>query len=125
MPVPVWGEHVPKVLWENHVYSKPLPTQTKAEYLDATNALRESINRLKLRNLSIYEVYGYLCDDECAMTNSDADPLYFDDNHLTLTGSAKLSELFKIVLNNCSQEECVSGAWEPFAGRHGERSEGG
>jgi len=98
MPVPVWGKHIPKSLWENLKDNKPLPIQTKKDYLDATNALRESLKGLKLENFMYYEVYGYFCNDECIVVSADGRPLYFDYGHLTLTGSSRLSELFNIVL---------------------------
>ncbi|MCI5157811.1 MAG: hypothetical protein D3906_05105, partial [Candidatus Electrothrix sp. AUS1_2] len=100
MPVPTWEEHVPKSLFENLEFGRPLQSQTKTNYLNSSNTLRELLSKLELTNFKVYEVYDYFCRNECALLNTEGRPLYFDDWHLTLTGSAQLSELFKVIISN-------------------------
>jgi len=100
MPVPVWEEHIPEALYYNHKHARPLPSQTKNDYLTSTSALRKALRKIELPNFKVYEVYNYFCNDKCALLSDGRRPLYFDSAHLTLTGSTRLSQLFENILQD-------------------------
>jgi len=100
MPVPIWNEHVPKALWENLKYNKPLQIKNSFDYQKKTEMLRNTLLQIKSNNFRLYEVYQYLCKDKCAIVDSNGKPLYYDSHHLTLTGSHKLIKLFKKIIND-------------------------
>jgi len=100
MPVPVWENHVPRNLWENFKYNKPLQKKTKYDYQKKTEILRNALSHITSDNFRVYEVYKYLCKDMCEVIDSNGKPLYYDAHHLTLTGSRRLSELFDTIIND-------------------------
>jgi len=95
MPVPVWNEHIPKALWKHHQDYIKLPSQTLDEYNKKNKQLYEALNKIKSRNFKLYSVAKYFCDKECLLIDKSNKPLYFDNGHLTLTGSHRLIELFE------------------------------
>jgi len=100
MPVPVWERHIPQALWENYKYNKALPSQTLDDYNRKTKKLYTSLNMMKYDNFIIYPVSSFFCNEKCSFVESSGEPLYFDGAHLTLTGSERLRDLFKSVIND-------------------------
>lgn len=94
MPVPYWDRHIPQALWENKYNDVVLPAKTIEEYRLNNEATLTYLNKIEAKNFKIYETAPSFCKDECAYQDEDGKPLYFDEGHLTLTGSAYLSELF-------------------------------
>lgn len=98
MPVPTWNEHVPLALWKNLKQQRPLPTMTSREYLDSNHSLEDALSRIPSEHFKIYRVAKYFCRDACQLADGSGKPLYFDQWHLTRTGSELLRELFGTVL---------------------------
>lgn len=103
MPLPKWRENVPKALWENLKQHKPLPTMTLEEYRNNTHLLNDPLSKIHPNNFRIYYPADFFCNDACQLVNSSGKPLYFDDGHLTLTGSELLRGLFGQVISDASQ----------------------
>lgn len=112
-PVPTYRTHIPRSIF--------LQTRetNKSEnfYIDRTqhyknievfeNFLHSS---LKKRNVSIYQPAKILCPEEsnCFVADSKLRPFYFDQAHLTLTGSSVLSPMFHQILKSLSSDDFKS-----------------
>jgi peptidoglycan/LPS O-acetylase OafA/YrhL len=95
MPVPVWDQHIPKALWSHLKEGTPLPTQTADHYLAFNHALLNPPRFLK-----VYDVVASFCQPQCLLMDQTGHPLYFDQSHLTLTGSARLTPVFERVISD-------------------------
>jgi peptidoglycan/LPS O-acetylase OafA/YrhL len=98
MPVPVYNRHIPKMMWGKMRKNTPNEIKFAQDYLEETSKARSLLSSLKPYNLKVFEVYEYFCNDQCAVSDVSGKPLYFDSEHLTLTGSALLYDLFERVL---------------------------
>ncbi len=94
MPVPVWEKHIPKALFSHLTYNEPLPVQARLEYEDFNEDISKDFLNISDKHFLIYKVEDILCPKDCQIANSDGSPFYFDDEHLTLTGSDLLKPLF-------------------------------
>jgi hypothetical protein len=100
LPVPTWEEHIPKALWDNMQSEKKLPSQTLTDYHQRNRGLFTALHNINKSNFSIYPVSDYFCKQSCAFVDDIGKPLYFDDGHLTLTGSDRLLGLFKTIVTD-------------------------
>lgn len=94
MPVPVWEKHIPKAIFSHYKYDEPLPIQSRLEYKNFNKEIYSSLINISKTNFLIYAVEDIFCSQGCQIFNSDGKPYYFDDEHLTLTGSDLLRPLF-------------------------------
>ena len=97
-PVPVWPGNVLQVLYENLRDGTPLPRQDIADYRAMNEAYLAPVRAIDAPNFAYFATAPYLCDHECRLVDAAGHPLYFDNHHLTLTGAAQLTELFRQVL---------------------------
>ena len=97
-PVPVWPGNVPQVLYENLRDGTPLPRQDIADYRAMNEAYLAPVRAIDAPNFAYFATAPYLCDHECRLVDAAGRPLYFDNHHLTLTGAAQLTGLFRQVL---------------------------
>jgi peptidoglycan/LPS O-acetylase OafA/YrhL len=97
-PVPVWRGSVPKALYENLRDGTPLPQQDIADYRAMNEVYLAPVRAIDAPNFSFFETAPYLCGSTCRLVDADGHPLYFDNHHLTLTGAAQLTELFRRVI---------------------------
>ncbi len=98
MPVPVWDEHVPKMLWRNLKYHEPLPTMSLIDYTQNNQALENKLSLLSGESFRLYQVGNIFCKQQCRLMNDTGNPIYFDEGHLTLTGSELLRGLFYSII---------------------------
>jgi peptidoglycan/LPS O-acetylase OafA/YrhL len=100
MPVPIWDDSIPKLLWRNEKFSEPLPIQTASQYERKNPDFQEFLSSVKTDKFIYYPVVDYFCKNggNCSFSDADGKPLYYDSNHLTLTGSRVLKELFRQVI---------------------------
>lgn len=96
-PVPVWSEHVPRALLKNFESADSKPVQLRQDYFDYNKLERQQLKNLPANSIRFYEVVDALCKDSCELADVDGRPLYFDEGHLTLTGSNRLSPVFEKV----------------------------
>ena len=50
------------------------------------------------KNFKVYPIADVFCQDACKLVNDEGNPLYFDNGHLTLSGSEMLRGVFEGVL---------------------------
>ncbi len=98
MPIPTWKKHIPKALWENIKYNKKLPKQTLNNYNLKTKKMYDNLKKFESENFILYPVSSYFCNKECYFVESTGEPIYFDEGHLTLTGSNRLLGLFESII---------------------------
>lgn len=110
MPVPVWDQHVPKAMYQHLKFGVPLQIQTLADYQSATDPLRRGLTKINKTNLIVYEIGSEFCWNTCRLANFAGKPLYFDSNHLTLTGSEQLSSLFNQIMRDIKARPLASKA---------------
>lgn len=103
MPVPVWNQHIPQALWNSAKFSEELPVQTLEDYERANQDLYQELSSFDSANFRIYQLGDILCQENCSILSSSGKPFYFDEGHLTLTGSEKLITLFHKIINDSSQ----------------------
>lgn len=102
MPVPIWKDSIPKLMWRNKKFREALPVQVASQYENVNGALGEFVSRIAADNFAHYSVVDYFCKGEgnCMFSDSDGAPLYYDTDHLTLTGSRVLRELFSQIVQD-------------------------
>ncbi len=97
MPVPTWDRHVPKMLWQELKNGVPRSTQDISDYESRRRSLTEALSLIDPTNFKVYKVAAAMCPETCQLTKAGK-PLYFDSNHLTLTGSEMLRPVFDKVI---------------------------
>lgn len=100
MPVPVWDKHVPNVLWRNIKYNETVPVASLDDYRIKNQALSVELNRLVGVGFTVYQIADIFCNNQCRLLNGKGRPLYFDETHLTLTGSELLRGLFHKIITD-------------------------
>ena len=92
MPVPIYNEPVPKILYENN--SAALYNVNK--YLNDNSNFFGKIETLETKypNLRVIQVKQILCNPKCLISDANKYPYYFDSNHLNLTGAKLLEPIF-------------------------------
>ncbi|MGZ8941571.1 MAG: acyltransferase family protein [Methylobacter sp.] len=113
MPVPVWQEHIPMALWNHMEWNKPLPSTSLLDYYNFNRELIEGLLKINHKNFKIYQIVDYFCKNTCAMVDNTGKPLYFDNGHLTLTGSELLRGIFEQVVANSLNEQVIATSLNP------------
>jgi peptidoglycan/LPS O-acetylase OafA/YrhL len=98
MPIPVWRENIPMALWKNMKQYEALPSATMSDYQSFNAHLSEELTKIGQNNLKVYPVAEHFCNDVCKIVSISGKPLYFDESHLTLTGSELLREVFEQIV---------------------------
>ena len=98
-PVPVWQEHVPISMYnaihrENDLAEK----QTKSDYLNNNSSQINFVRNAEKSSITSLPVVDYFCKPNCSYASSEGKPFYFDEGHLTITGSEQLKEVFDKIL---------------------------
>jgi peptidoglycan/LPS O-acetylase OafA/YrhL len=97
-PVPMWGQHIPKAMYLNYTENKDIPSQTLDDYKSEHRILFDNLDKITARNFKRVSPAGYFCDLECAYSSPTGKPYYFDNGHLTLSGSEILKGLFTEII---------------------------
>jgi len=104
MPVPVWEQHIPMALLDNIKTGNRLPIQSRSEYLISNKALIDGLGAMTHDRFMVYRIDEVLCvsssSKRCLIVHENGKPLYFDNSHLTLTGSALLRNVFERVITD-------------------------
>ena len=98
MPVPVWGKHIPKMLIKN-IAGTSRPTQNMSDYQNFNADRIRHLNDIEYDKFRFYKVADVFCPPDCQFISDAGKPLYFDNSHLTLTGSEMLAPLFFRLIN--------------------------
>ncbi|WP_337920347.1 acyltransferase family protein [Vibrio cholerae] len=100
-PVPIWPEHIPKMMYYKLEGLGSSLLQTKDDYLNENKEFLANVGAIESDNFKKYSVVDYFCSPTCRYSDNVGVPYYFDTDHLTLTGSDLLVDLFdKIVKDN-------------------------
>jgi hypothetical protein len=95
--VPVWPGNVMEALYQAAAGTRQsLPQRTAADYRAANAAFLGATAAIKAPNFAEYFVQDLFCAPKCVVMDGSR-PLYFDSNHLTLTGAARLRPVFQSV----------------------------
>lgn len=97
-PVPVWSEHIPKALWLNSKDKAKLPVQELSDYQQKNKSFLNQISAANSYNFKLFETAQAFCKPHCELESKEGRPLYFDKSHLTLTGSGRLREIFRDII---------------------------
>ena len=102
-PIPRYDVSVPKTMLEH--YQATSQTQRtgmkKMEQERLLAVLRTNLNKFahEYPNFSWYDPTDLYCDDYCYLSTEDGTPLYYDSNHLTLTGVELMQPIFEAIGN--------------------------
>ncbi|WP_445405574.1 acyltransferase family protein [Acinetobacter pittii] len=97
MPVPIYKEPVPKILYENNTaaqYDVKKYMSNNAIFFNKLETLES-----KYSNLKVYHVKQILCKPTCIISDENKYPYYFDSNHLNLTGAKLLIPVFQKIVS--------------------------
>jgi len=100
MPVPVYEEHIPEALWKNISGGVELPIRTSLDYNEFNRKLISQLKSFTAKQLRVYETVNYFCEDSCSIFDSSGKPIYFDSEHLTLSGAVLLEPLFDVIFES-------------------------
>jgi len=103
MPVPVWENRVPKMIYDNYKINYKLPIQTEFDYEKANQNIFDTYSKLTFKKYSFYEIKDIYCKNNCLLINNIDKPLYFDNHHLNLSGAILMEPLFDTILTNLYQ----------------------
>ena len=92
-PVPHWPVDIPEAM-----YLGEEPNQNKFDYLNKNNLELYGYKSIASDNFRIVPVVGVFCSAGCQFQSAEGKPLYFDSNHLTLTGASILNGTFEDVI---------------------------
>jgi peptidoglycan/LPS O-acetylase OafA/YrhL len=98
-PVPTWEKHIPSAMYQELVNGAPRLTQSKEDYMKKNEEFFEAVNALRHSNFNQVSIVDYYCEPECRYKNETGTPLYFDDSHLTLTGSLVIEKALYEAIN--------------------------
>lgn len=98
-PVPHFPMHIPLTMYKKN--NNDEISLNKKEHLNMTKGFWNFIEKISSDEVLIYDPSKILCLNKksCSYQDSDQTPLYYDSNHLTLTGASKLAPLFQKIIN--------------------------
>lgn len=102
MPVPVWPDLVPLLLINQH-RGHSIPDLDIDAYIKQNSELNIAIQ--KSTAVRVHQTVEVFCNPRCVAAASDGRPLYFDSNHLTLTGARRLETVFAQVVDGYTQQD--------------------
>ncbi|MFS1983426.1 acyltransferase family protein [Vibrio breoganii] len=96
-PVPIYEKNIPKYLYgrdKNELMSLSLKNRTT--YMNENHQVSEFRSILGNASVAIDDIF---CPDNCLLLSPSFKPLYFDGNHLTLSGSKMLRDKFTYIIS--------------------------
>lgn len=97
--VPLYDFSIPKRMLENltekgEALRVGMPLQ---QHVDYVAQLHKNLNQYQTdySNFQWFDPTRYFCEDYCYIANEAGVPLYYDTNHLTLTGASLLKPIFQ------------------------------
>ena len=98
-PVPTWEENIPNAMYQQLLHEGyKVKSKTKLDYFNDNSMQLNFVRSIENENFTTLSVVEYFCNSNCIYSTIEGKPLYFDSNHLTLTGSKKLNEVFNNIL---------------------------
>jgi hypothetical protein len=99
LPIPVWQQSVPKMLVANIKDGVPLPVISSAIYNQRNREFADAIAKISEPLFRVYRTDQVFCKPVCKMLGENGRPYYFDDAHLTRTGSEQLRPVIEKILD--------------------------
>lgn len=86
-PIPTFSTSVPKAMIQEVIYGKTAPNSFRQDLENV--GFREDVWLFHSANFKYryIDAESIFCKNECLISSNSGHPYYFDDNHLTLTGS--------------------------------------
>lgn len=104
-PVPTNQFHVPKALYERSLNPKhDIARQSRSQYLQYNEKFFAFVEEQGLMR-NVYWPHEILCPHDDCLLESEGRPIYFDSNHLTLTGAGLLTRIFEDLAERISAGE--------------------
>jgi hypothetical protein len=99
-PVPHFPAHIPLTMYKK--INNDEISLSRKEHLNMTKGFWSFIEEISSDEILIYDPSKTLCLNKktCSYKDIDQTPLYYDSNHLTLTGASKLAPLFQQIIND-------------------------
>ena len=96
-PIPTWAKSVPEQLWLSRNIGADSITldQNFAEFSRRNSADLTFYKGSLPEGVKFYDLGRYLCTPICSYRNEKGFLLYWDSEHLTLTGGKALSSVFR------------------------------
>lgn len=100
MPVPYWEKNVLVTLIDHVTLNSDLPYQTVDDYMKMNREKIDMLHQVRYDKFKVYPVVDVFCDPVCQVLSGEGKPYYFDNGHLTLTGSKLLRSVFSRLLSD-------------------------
>ncbi|WP_199525230.1 acyltransferase family protein [Pseudoalteromonas sp. bablab_jr011] len=100
-PVPMWKHHIPSGMYSLMVNNEDkIGVMTKADYLEENLEQIKYIREIDDENFTSLPIVDLFCKPTCEYSTNKGVPLYFDTDHLTITGSKRINDVFEVILKN-------------------------
>lgn len=97
-PVPIYIFSIPQKLYEDYLATGEVVSNgmSAAEHYEKTEKLFANLKIYseEFDNFIWYDGARNLCNESCLISDEAGKPLYYDNNHLTLTGAEYLNDIF-------------------------------
>lgn len=91
-PIPFWEVHIPQHMYSHKDKAEDFLDKDLNSYLKDNDEVFKSLDLITSKLFHRLSVSDIFCNDSCVFKNHDEVPLYFDSNHLTLTGAELLED---------------------------------
>ncbi|MGI4719742.1 MAG: acyltransferase family protein [Janthinobacterium lividum] len=95
LPIPVWQQSVPKMLIAHMQNGVPLPVVFGHAHDRYEMQFEDALRNTVQPGFRVYRTDQVFCKPVCRMLGENGRPYYFDDAHLTRSGSEQLRPLFE------------------------------
>lgn len=113
LPIPVWQQSVPEMLINNVTYGVPLPVISSAVYSQRQRAFEGALANISAPGFRMYRTEQAFCRPVCRMLGDNGRPYYFDDAHLTITGSEQLRPVIKNMFDELGRQQPATRPGQP------------
>ena len=96
LDVPTFAQSIPSMIWNN-------PNLTSVAPINFA-AISQLETALHAENITTFNPRPLFCIAGCTMMDADKRPLYFDDDHLTLTGARQLEDMMRAIIDQFGVE---------------------
>lgn len=105
-PVPVWEESIPKAMWliASEGSDDAMLRKNIDDYHSENGEILVHLSNINSDNFSRMSVGDIFCKPECSFRSDTGKPLYFDNNHLTRTGSQLLNAIVELNVSDFRHE---------------------
>ena len=88
------------MIYKSYTKNYQLHIQTRDDYIKSNQKIFNTFSSIQNKMNSFYEIKDIYCEINCILINKENKPLYFDDDHLNLTGAQLMVPLFNKIFND-------------------------